>query len=276
MITYQIGCVRYLPKTWKFPAGEVGIAALPHSTPHKVDVVHIIASIQSSDEVMQLLMLTDALKRQFFNAKIRIRIGYTPYGRQDRVCNEGEALSISVFASLVNSQNYDQVLIVDPHSDVTTALFNRVVVVKQDEVFREVFGDRYDFHATIVAPDVGASKKAAIIGSLSHNPTIFASKQRNLATGEMLYIMTTLHEKETNMLHMNQTFTNQTLYQGLQYLTQCTSLKTLYIGHGVLIGRTCEMVAANILTMSEMWKLWEFADQITAHCEKEIKQNLIL
>lgn len=26
MITYQIGCVRYLPKTWKFPAGEVGIA----------------------------------------------------------------------------------------------------------------------------------------------------------------------------------------------------------------------------------------------------------
>lgn len=186
MITYQIGCVRYLPKTWKFPAGEVGIAALPHSSPSKVDVVHVVASIQSSDEVMQLLMLTDALKRQFFNAKIRLRIGYTPYGRQDRVCNEGEALSISVFASLVNSQNYDQVLIVDPHSDVTTALFNRAVVVKQDEVFREVFGDRYDFHATIVAPDVGASKKAAIIGSLTQNPTIFASKQRNLATGEIV------------------------------------------------------------------------------------------
>lgn len=186
MISYQIGCVRYLPKTWKFPAGEVGIAALPHSTPQKVDIVHIIASIQSSDEVMQLLMLTDALKRQFFNAKIRLRLGYTPYGRQDRVCNEGEALSISVFASLVNSQNYDQVLIVDPHSDVTTALFNRAVVVKQDEVFREVFGDRYDFHATIVAPDVGASKKAAVIGELTHNPTIFASKQRNLATGEIV------------------------------------------------------------------------------------------
>lgn len=186
MITYQIGCVRYLPKTWKFPAGEVGIAALPHSSPSKVDVVHVVASIQSSDEVMQLLMLTDALKRQFFNAKIRLRIGYTPYGRQDRVCNEGEALSIAVFASLINSQKYDQVMIIDPHSDVTTALFNRVVVVKQDEVFREVFGDRYDFHATIVAPDVGASKKAAIIGELTQNPTIFASKQRNLATGEII------------------------------------------------------------------------------------------
>lgn len=186
MITYQIGCVRYLPKTWKFPAGEVGIAALPHSSPSKVDVVHVIASIQSSDEVMQLLMLTDALKRQFFNAKIRLRLGYTPYGRQDRVCNEGEALSIAVFASLINSQNYDQVLIVDPHSDVTTALFNQVVVVKQDEVFREVFGDRYDFHATIVAPDVGASKKAAVIGEMTQNQTIFASKQRNLATGEII------------------------------------------------------------------------------------------
>lgn len=186
MITYQIGCVRYLPKTWKFPAGEVGIAALPHSSASKVDVVHVVASIQSSDEVMQLLMLTDALKRQFFNAKIRLRLGYTPYGRQDRVCNEGEALSIAVFASLINSQNYDQVMIIDPHSDVTPALFNRVVVVKQDEVFREVFQGHYDLCTTIVAPDVGASKKAAVIGEMTQNPTIFASKQRNLATGEII------------------------------------------------------------------------------------------
>lgn len=186
MITYQIGCVRYTPKTWKFPAGEVGIAALPHSQSHKIDVIHIAASIQSSDEVMQLLMLTDGLKRQFFNAKIRLRLGYTPYGRQDRVCNEGEALSIAVFASLINSQGYDQVIIVDPHSDVTPALFNRVVVVKQEEVFQEVCGNRYDINTIIVAPDVGASKKAAVIGEITRNQTIFASKQRNLATGEII------------------------------------------------------------------------------------------
>lgn len=187
MITYQIGCVRYNPKTWNFPGGEVGIAVLPHSAAHKVDRVNIVASIQSSDEVMQLLMLTDALKRTFYTAKISLMLGYVPYGRQDRVCNEGEALSIAVFANLINSQGYDRVVIVDPHSDVTPALIHNVVVIRQDEVYYEVIGDRFTF-ATLVAPDAGAAKKAASIAERVPMNVVYASKARDLATGQITHL----------------------------------------------------------------------------------------
>lgn len=90
MISYQIGTIRYQIKSWKFPAGEVGCQIQAHSAAQKVDEVRIVASIQSSDELMQLFMVTDALRRQFYNARIELWLGYTPYGRQDRVCNDGE------------------------------------------------------------------------------------------------------------------------------------------------------------------------------------------
>lgn len=185
MITYQIGMIAYHPKVWKFPGGEVGVTALPSNQAHKVELVTIIASIQSSDEIMQLFMLTDALRRMYYNAKINLRLGYVPYGRQDRVCNEGESLSISVFAALVNSQNYNQVMIFDPHSDVTPALFNRVVVIKQDEIYDEVFGSRFDLHRTLVAPDVGAAKKSSCIGAMHLMPVVYANKTRDLSNGNI-------------------------------------------------------------------------------------------
>ena len=56
------------------------------------------ACLTSSDEIIQLFMLTDALKRQYVNSRFELTLGYIPYGRQDRVCNEGESLSIKVFA----------------------------------------------------------------------------------------------------------------------------------------------------------------------------------
>jgi ribose-phosphate pyrophosphokinase len=184
MITYQIGSTRYQPKVWKFPAGEVGASVLSHNASDKVALVNIIASIQNSDEVMQLLMLTDAIKRTFMNAKIRLRLGYIPYARQDRVCVDGESLSIAVFAALINSQGYDSVLLIDPHSDVATALFNRVEIVQQKDVYLKFLRSHAPF-GMIVAPDVGAAKKAASIASVLPMEVVYASKTRNLNTGEI-------------------------------------------------------------------------------------------
>ena len=83
----------------------------------------ITARLTSSSEVMRLLMVTDALRRRGFR-DISLNLGYVPYARQDRVCAEGESLSIKVFADLINSQKYQNVEIYDPHSTVTPALLD--------------------------------------------------------------------------------------------------------------------------------------------------------
>jgi ribose-phosphate pyrophosphokinase len=188
MITYMLnfGKTRCHPKVWKFPAGEVGVQVQNHAHPEHVEEVSIRASIISSDEVMQLFMLTDALRRKFFNAKLNVVFGYLPYGRQDRVCNEGDSLSVAVFAQLVNSQNYDHVEIIDPHSDVASALFKNLVVMSQLEVYKLYFDHMFgwDANAILVAPDAGAAKKAAAIAAVGKfDDVLYAVKSRNLQTG---------------------------------------------------------------------------------------------
>ena len=185
MISYQIGNIRYQVKTWNFPAGEVGIKIQNHSYAQKQELVRVIASITSSDELIQLFMITDALRRQFYNAKIELWLGYTPYGRQDRVCNEGEALSISVFASLINSQGYSRVIVLDPHSDVTPALLNNCHVNCLRNIFIEMLGERYNQHV-FVAPDAGAAKKVGSIAEYLGCEIVYGVKKRNMADGKIV------------------------------------------------------------------------------------------
>ena len=196
MITYSFeNRVRVHPKTWKFPAGEVGVRVLNHGAISSIKSIRINASITSSDEIMELFMLTDALRRKFHNAEISLALGYVPYGRQDRVCEEGDSLSIAVFAQLINSQNYSKVYICDPHSDVTPALFKNVRIDTQAEIFAEKFDYIFDWDnddRVLVAPDAGAAKKAAVIASGGKfSDVLYAVKSRDMATGEITQLTLT-------------------------------------------------------------------------------------
>lgn len=143
-----------------FPGGEVHFR-LDDSVPSTV-VIGLAA--RSSDDVMLLLMATDALRRAGAR-HITLYIPYLPYARQDRVCNKGESLSIKVFADLINSQNYDQVVVVDPHSDVSGALINRLYIVDNEQFVTAAMhklvydGDVNIKNVIFVAPDAGSTKK---------------------------------------------------------------------------------------------------------------------
>lgn len=138
----------------------------------------------SSDDVMALLLTTDALRRHYPHSELGLCIPYVPYARQDRVCNEGEALSMTVFAKLLNSQNYKYVNIFDPHSAVAVATIDNVHVTDQYELFN---GIKPSFHDTyIVAPDQGATKKcedfAKRVGAAG---VVTCMKHRELSTGKI-------------------------------------------------------------------------------------------
>lgn len=182
MITYSINAVKSVVRSFTFPGGEVGVSLV--APVRDGDRVRIKAHIQSSHDIMILLMLVDAIRRE---AKVTLLLDlpYVPYARQDRVCNYGEALSISVFANLINSCNFDRVFILDPHSDVTPALLNNCVVTDQVALFRNA---KLDWSNTvIVAPDAGAVKKsyhfAKAVGAAR---VIAAEKHRELSTGKIL------------------------------------------------------------------------------------------
>ncbi len=146
-----------------FSAGEVhpnlslgNITILP---------IEIFARITSSNDLMELLLVTDILKRNYPYNKLKLVMPYIPYSRQDRVCVKGDSFSLKVFASLINSQGYSKVTVADSHSSVATALFDNVEEIQQWEMAWST-RMKIDGNGThgdidyIVSPDLGASKKS--------------------------------------------------------------------------------------------------------------------
>ena len=195
-----------------FPGGEVFVrletVPLARTTPTECHIL-ICASITNSDDLMKVIMMTDALKHAGAN-KVSLFMPYVPYARQDRVCNPGESHSLRVFASLINAQNYHEVGVFDPHSDVTEATINNLVIMNNHRfVLTAIMGNSAwgespipfeDF--CLVSPDAGALKKISSLGKFLTNngapltQIVQADKLRNLKTGEI--IKTEVHADNLN------------------------------------------------------------------------------
>lgn len=149
---------------------------------------NLFANIRSSDDVMTLLLLTDAIRREYGNQPIELELPYLPYARQDRVCAPGEALSLKVFTDLINAQNYDLVRVWDPHSDVATALLDNCDVVKGYTFARKII-DQYRGpmdNLVLVSPDAGANKKIFEAAQYLRISTVVrADKTRDVQTGAL-------------------------------------------------------------------------------------------
>jgi ribose-phosphate pyrophosphokinase len=113
-----------------------------------------------------------------------LKLAYVPYARQDRVCHEGEACSIKVFADLINSLNFDLVIVCDVHSKATLDLLNNVSEIPQVNVIgkHEHLFTNYDY---IVCPDHGARNKTIDVANTLKKPVVFASKTRDQKTGKI-------------------------------------------------------------------------------------------
>lgn len=105
-------------KSWKFPAGEIGIK-LPIFKEY--DKINIVATMPSSDELFMMFNMLDALYRQGIpRENIDLYIPYMPYGRQDRACHEGESFALCVFGQMLKAfPHYNNIYVKDMHSEVT-------------------------------------------------------------------------------------------------------------------------------------------------------------
>jgi ribose-phosphate pyrophosphokinase len=176
------------PRRMQFSGGEEHITITDVALcTYPTHIVEIHADLRNGNDIMALLMEADAWRR--LGAKeLHLIMPYIPYARQDRVCNPGEALSVKVFADLINAQKFDTVEVWDPHSDVATALLNNVFVREQQELlcaYRPIMGIHQD--TVLVCPDAGARKKAyKNLTTLGLRNAAFADKRRDTLTGRIL------------------------------------------------------------------------------------------
>lgn len=111
---------------------------------------------------------------------------YCPHARQDRIKSEEDTFTLKYFAETINSLGFDKVTILDPHSNVCTALIDRVVVETPELYIDEVITDVIDRnrHTDVVLffPDEGSMKRYS---DMSELPYAFGLKKRDWKTGQI-------------------------------------------------------------------------------------------
>lgn len=176
-----------LAESFKFSAGERQVRLNWTMMPEKIERKLVIrADVLCADDLMVLLLTVDALKRLYGNlshVEKVLYLPYLPYSRQDRVCAKGEALSIAVFAKLVNLLGFDRVVTLDCHSEVGPALIDNLQNIQQaDMVSRYVLMSEPS--ATLICPDAGAAKKIWPLVAKAKR-LVKADKVRNTLTGNI-------------------------------------------------------------------------------------------
>lgn len=187
-------------KFWTFPAGERGLKIGSLNFIDTEETLTILCRFQTNDDLIDVLMLVNAIRHSYNKQKIILNIPYFPCARQDRVMTSGEPFAAQVIAQMLIPCNFEYISVIDPHSDVLQALFppGMLVVTKQEHVLiRDISTLKstttgavtvsLPANIALVSPDAGALKKIYNISKQIGNITVIeCSKKRDVATGEIL------------------------------------------------------------------------------------------
>lgn len=182
----------YIPLSYKmftFSGGEIQIRL--DEPPQIFTVpyeVWISAHIKNVSQIMELLLLSNALRKRYENISIVLFCPYLPYARQDRVCASGEAFSLHTMADLLNMQIYKAIYVWDVHNpEVTQQLIPNLVNITARKLLEDnaLLTKIINKDTVIVAPDKGAVKRAGEVAYQFNLPLLIADKVRNPDNGEI-------------------------------------------------------------------------------------------
>ncbi len=144
---------------------------------------------------LELIICANQALKEIGVKKVNLYIPYCIGGRSDRKFQEGGVNYIkTVIAPIINLQNFGEVTIMDPHSDVLEACINNFVKVYNFGVAKmalaDVIGGEIGTkdNLCLVSPDAGAYKKIFDVATwFGIDKIITATKVRDLKTGKILH-----------------------------------------------------------------------------------------
>lgn len=140
--------------------------------------------LYEKDEEMILLFIAKHLRERHAVKKLTLYMPYIPHARMDRVKNQQEVFTLKYFCELINSMNFDKVIVRDAHSGVSLALLHNVEAEPIDKNIKSLIDSLLDPQKDIVFfPDEGSCKRYS---ELIRFPCAFGVKKRDWNTGKIL------------------------------------------------------------------------------------------
>jgi ribose-phosphate pyrophosphokinase len=179
-------------KISKFPDGQQTVDLTEWSDVERFSGgVRINTRLNSFNDLEILICATKAL-RNITNKPITLYVPYFLGSRSDRkFVNGGVNYLKQVICPIINSLNFESVIVMDPHSDVLEACLNNFSKVNNfalvDDALSYLIGDDEEDQVVLVSPDAGAYKKVFDVAQEFRITNIVtATKVRDLKTGAIL------------------------------------------------------------------------------------------
>lgn len=164
----------------RFPDGTLSL-----KTPkfHNKDHLLVIWNYENDAELFTLICVA----KKFANNPKKLFMPYLPHARMDRVKNpDTEVFTLKYFCEVINSLNFDAVVVVDAHSNVGPALLNNCenfpVKEELNYAIQSIQRDLDGKDLMLFFPDEGAMKRYSDYSPL---PYSFGIKQRDWETGKI-------------------------------------------------------------------------------------------
>jgi ribose-phosphate pyrophosphokinase len=161
----------------RFSDGEIDVKIHDSMRGHDVFVIQPTCH-PVNENLMELFILLDALRRASAG-RVTAVVPYYGYARKERKSQPREPISAKLIANFITLAGADRVLLLDLHTEAIEGFFD---VPTDHLTARKLLADYLKgkrlHDPAVVAPDVGASKRARALANLLDAPIVFIDKRR--------------------------------------------------------------------------------------------------
>ncbi len=232
----------------KFSDGEVNVELLENVRGKEVFILQS-TSMPTNDNLMEILVMTDALKRSSA-ARITAAIPYFGYARQDRRPRSARvAISAKVVANMLEAAGVDRVLTMDLHADQIQGFFDVPVdnIYAAPILLSDVWKHNYQ-DLVVVSPDVGGVVRARALAKRLESDLAIIDKRRPKANvSEVMHVIGEI-DGRTCVIMDDMVDTAGTLCKAAEVLKERGATKVMaYCTHPVLSGNAVQKINASVL-----------------------------
>lgn len=138
---------------------------------------------ENDEEMLTLLYVSKFIKSKPWTNTIHLYMAYVPNARMDRIKGDNEIFTLKYFCDFINYLEFDSVIILDPHSDVSKALINNVTILTPKKWIEKAIEKVSEDNLVIFYPDNGSAKRYS---DRLNRPYCYGVKSRDWQTGEIL------------------------------------------------------------------------------------------
>ena len=207
-------------------------------------------SYPANDNIMELLLILDALKRASCR-RVTAVIPYFGYARQDRKTGSRTPISAKLVANLITQAGADRVLTLDLHAGQIQGFFDIPVDnLYAAPLFARDIKEHYSTKdLMIVSPDVGGVVRARTLATrLGCELSIIDKRRERAGVSEVMNVIGDVSNRDCILVDDIVDSGGTLIHAAQALIDRGAKSASVYVTHGVLSGEAADKIASSPIT----------------------------